>query len=126
MWQIRVRSDSGWESPPYHLGVTFLLDVGELPFSDDAEPDEDLELWLAGKDADAIATRLAAAPPQEQEALWLALAEAWVERCSRRGGDDFITSYAVDLATADEYSVASLWDSEALDLDHLSGPTLAG
>lgn len=124
--QIRIRSDNGWERAPYHLGVTFLLDVGELPFSDDLELDPELEQWLVGKDADAIATRLATVEPAEQERLWRALSEVWVERCARRGSSEVVASYSVDLATADEYSVSSYWDSEALDLDHLSGPTVAG
>lgn len=123
--QIRVRSGNGWEDPPFDLGVTFLLDAGEVPFLDDVVRDAALEQWLEGRNADAIATRLAAGVPAEQERLWRALIEEWIERCTRRGPSVVVASVSVDLATADEYPVSSYWDSEALDLDHLSSSSLS-
>lgn len=123
--QIRVRSDNGWAAAPYDLGITFVLDEGEIPFVEELGDERGLEEWLQGKDANSIADRLDGGSPLEQERLWNALAEVWVGRCHDKSAPGAVRSFSVDVATADEYSLALVQASEALDLDHLSGPTLA-
>jgi len=129
--QIRVRSDSGWLATPYDLTISFLLDEGEMPFgAGDDLPDVPLELehWLSGKTALQIAQRLLDnGGSADSYHLWGALAAEWVGRCARvfEPGSTCVSSYTVEVAGLDEYSLAAYFDSESLDLDHLSGPTLA-
>jgi len=123
--QIRVRSESGWSGAPYTLGLTFLFDEGELPFDFGSGPDASLRAWTAGRPAAELAARLARGVVAEQATLFQALCEQWVDACRRSGDERAVAECSVDLASADEYTLASFWASEALDLDHLSGPTLA-
>jgi hypothetical protein len=129
--QIRVRSDSGWLSAPYILTISFLLDQGVLPFGTGEElPDlpAELEDWLPGKAASSIAQRLLDdGRSNDAYHLWGALVAAWVDRCAhaRDPNTTCVSSYTAEVVGLDEYTLAAYYDSESLDLDHLSGPTLA-
>lgn len=119
--QIRVRSERGWSAPPYVLAFTFVLDEGELSFEPDAEPDPELALWLPGRGRTDIATKLAEATPGQEQYLFQALCEAWIESCAGARTTGVVADYSVEIASADEYTLAEYYVSEALDLDHLSG-----
>lgn len=119
--QIRVRSEEGWTTRPYVLSFDFILDEDELPFeSEPIDPSSDLAVWVRNKAASEIAARLENAPLSEHEFLLHSLCTAWIAKCQEKTEGSPVQDWSVDLHTADEYSVASYWDSEALDFDHLS------
>lgn len=125
--QIRMRSENGWSEAPFILGVTLLLDEGELTFDStlDVQGAAELRTWLDGRGAADVAGRLGNGNPSEQSALLQALGEAWLAKCAAEGQAEVVSSYSVDVASADEYSLAAYFDSEALDFDHLSPPTMS-
>lgn len=128
--QIRVRSESGWTVAPYDLTISFLLDEGMLPFgTGDELPDlpPALTTWLSGKRGPEIAQKLLESrDPVELYHLWSALAVAWIDGCGTASESDSmcVQKCTVEVAGLDEYSLAAFYDSESLDLDHLSSPTL--
>jgi hypothetical protein len=152
--ELRVEATGGWISPPYALTLVVIVPAGTLPEleeDDTITPTPELRKWLRKSDgglrrtSGEIANRLFAhrldssekiphpvPEPIERYHLWLALAEAWADRCKPRGQDRNVPAVAaavdggavgVELLSDDEYSLARYRRSEQLDLDHLSPPT---
>jgi hypothetical protein len=104
---------------------------------DDELPDlpEPLKTWLYTSDrrlrrtAGDIATRLVAATTNvERHFYWMALGEAWAERCRPKGSQpdevrNAVAALVAEVVPADEYTLIRYRRSEQLDLDHLSAPT---
>jgi hypothetical protein len=140
--QIRIASSSGWTGPTYSLIVTFIMHDHVLPqFSTVDMPDcpDSLRQWIAGKTLTELETRLkdlsdAEGKPLPGETqgckidryyLWGALGEALLDLCRKPGpGSQHVLDAECHFASADEFTLRESWDSEQLDLDHLSGPSL--
>ena len=150
--EMRVEAARGWTAAPYDLTLAVIVRAGVLPELDEddqVDVPESLRAWLRTPDGGLrrmsgdIANRLFAAEldssgqttspsPVERYHLWLALAEAWAQRCAPRGAarNDATIVGAVrggfvagELVSEDEYSLARYRRSEQLDVDHLSPPT---
>jgi hypothetical protein len=136
--QIRLASTSGWSGPTYSLTITFIMHDSVLPqfFSEDM-PDcpSKLREWMAGKAAADLEERLrelsdAKGGPLPGETIedktnryfmWMALGEALLDLCRKAGtGLQAVLDAECHFASADEFTLRDSWDSEHLDLDHLS------
>ena len=149
--EFRIEAAGGWTTPPYALTLVTVVSAGTLPELEEAEqidPPAELKLWLREpsgrlrRSPGEIANRLfahqldpsgrkLAPPPAERYHLWLALAEAWAEKCvpRERYKDDPAVAAAVagggvssEIVSDDEYSLARYRRSERLDVEHLSPP----
>jgi hypothetical protein len=150
--ELRVEATDGWISAPYALTLVVIVRGGTLPEIDEDDqvmPPTSLQQWLRRNDGSLrrasgeIANRLfkdrldasgntSALEPRERYHLWLALAEAWGDRCRPRGryrNDPSVANavrggaVGVEILSDDEYTLARYRRSEMLDLDHLSPPS---
>jgi len=136
--ELRIEAAGGWLNPPYELTLAVIVQPGTLPtFPDDEllELPPALEAWLYTDDrklkrtAGDIASRLAATTDNiERYSYWMALGEAWADRCYPKGTPskkvlDSVASLIAEIVPADEYMLTRYRRSEQLDLDHLSVPT---
>jgi hypothetical protein len=135
--QLRIESESGWDSPPYQLVLAVIVKPGVLPlFADDQLPQMpeplrgklyDLNTGALRKTSGEIAEMLDKTSDSiERYFLWMSLGEAWAAKCKPKGTVSPEIARAVTLraevVSADEYSLARVMRSETLDLDHLSPP----
>jgi len=120
---VRAQALPSWEATGVSVSLTFIFSRGVLPpVPDEAEPlDRALAEWLQHeRTAAEIADRIEATGDSAELAyLYDALVDAWVAICTPQGT---ITSVDASASDEDEYSVSSYWDSEAIDLNQLSGP----
>jgi len=128
--EIRIRADSGWAEPPYDLTISFVMKEKVLPFGvadDDAFGDvRDALARYRSMTSSRLAEVLQAhEDPDDAFLLWSSFARALIERCRAEGPKNVISSYDVEVVDPSQYSLESYRRSEALDLYHLSGPTLA-
>ncbi|MDR3202007.1 MAG: hypothetical protein LBT54_02570 [Bifidobacteriaceae bacterium] len=123
--QIRVSSGSGWRGPTYSLLVSFIVENGILPqFPDDRLPAKPTKLvdWLTGKSPSQIEIRLKkTSEPIERHYLWDALGQALIGLCAAVPSSAILDAGAQVIA-ANEFTLTQVFDSEQLDLDHLSRP----
>ena len=128
--EIRVQAHGGWDAPPYELTVSFVVQPGVLPAFADDEPLESpagLAHWLSGRDSAEIAGRLLLSTDDaEQRLLWAALGRAWLGTCEHgaSAAEACVSSVAAEVVGSDEYTLEQYRQSERLDLDHLSDPTI--
>jgi hypothetical protein len=136
--QIRIASSSGWAGPTYSLAITFIMNDEVLPqFTGEDMPDcpETLRRWIVGKTLTQLESRLRELSDEEGRPLqgerltdkihryylWAALGETLLGLCRNPGGGtQHILDAECHFASADEFTLRDLWDSEQLDLDHLS------
>jgi len=137
--EIRIEAEGKWETPePYNLTVIVVVEQGTLPYGlGDQVPEQSstLSTWLRTDGGDLrrpaadIASRIegTTTSPADKYYLWLALAEAWAEKCKPHAGASAeelaaVSSLEGEVVSADELTMDRWWGSEALDLDHLSPP----
>lgn len=136
--EIRIEADNGWEGgAPYNLTILVIVSHGTLSYATGedvpSQPDA-LGRWLRNsngdlsKSAGEIAARLQrASASEERYYLWLALGEAWANRCRPSAAASDAERRAVnsvdgEVVSAEDLTIDRWWRSEALDLDHLSAP----
>lgn len=136
--EFRIEADNGWDDgPPYNLTILVIVKEGTLAYTDGEDvpsQPEALGRWLRNSGGDLtkssgqIADRLRqASTTSERYYLWLALGEAWANRCRPGAGAtdaerNAVTSVEGEVASAEDLTIDRWWRSEALDLDHLSAP----
>jgi len=116
---------------------------GVLPqFDGEDLPDTPITLkeWLLGKTPAAIENRLreicstdGTSKPNESQTitieryfLWAAFADTLVDLCRQNGvgSPTMVLDAEGRVASPDEFTLREVWDSEQLDLDHLSDVAL--
>lgn len=132
--EIRIHAAGGWQQAPYSLTVIIIVEEGELPGDQSAsEAPAELTEYLRRSDGELkrtpgdIAGKLVAAiDPVTRYHLWLALGEAWAGLCHPRSTSqtvlDEVDSVEGEVVAESDLTLDRWWESEALDLDYLSGP----
>jgi hypothetical protein len=136
--ELRVEASAGWGEAPFELTLCIIVQPDALPtFAGDEIPDRPGELgnWLHDADGELIrssgeiAERLAEAEdPILRHWLWMALGEAWANRC-RPPADapepvrTAVSHLGAEVVPADEFPLTRMRRTELLDLEHLSAPT---
>lgn len=143
--QLRIEAGlEGWPGgPPYDLSLHVILRAGTLAPTDDEnfEISDGTRAWLCkngtqpSRNATEIAQRLFPAQgtsdlsDPDRNFLWSALAQCWADRCqpAKAHAQDSTVMSAVrnnrvsaEVASDDEFSMARMHRTTALDLDHLS------
>lgn len=136
--ELRVEASGGWGTAPYDLTLCVIVEPGTLPtFPGDELPDlpSSLDEWLHNpvgelrRASGEIADRLAKATDSaDRYWLWMALGEAWGNRCRPPANapsavHEAVLGVTAEVVPADEFPLTRVRRSEILDLDHISGPT---
>ncbi|MBJ6616163.1 hypothetical protein [Streptomyces sp. I4(2020)] len=145
--QLRVECPAGWTTgAPYSLTLCVIPYADVLPSLAAAGSENDdcdiplsqkVRQWLYNDDmtpkasADRIAREIqkADASPEDIHWLWLALAQAWAQKCTPSRRDrtpevmEAVEMIDADVVPEDKYPLSRYRQSEELDLDHLSGPS---
>lgn len=133
--QIRATANPDWDSAAASIDLTFVLEEGQLPSCEGLpEPSDQTRKWFDEKprDSTAIAEKICAimdgpadATGRDEDIIWLwsRLVEAWLARCTPTGA---IRELGADVVNGEEFGLIRYLNSEQLDLDYISEPTVAG
>jgi hypothetical protein len=138
--EIRLQASTSWADPECEIQLVVVCQPGVLPTIDDTPPvlpvplrrrlrldSEGISALNAGDIAQVLEEAYGRADPIAIHFGWFALVNKWAAQCNEvipTHGTRRAHNFVAELADAEDFPLTRVRESEILDVDYLSGPTL--